>query len=87
MRTCEGVLRRTIRGGPISDDLRINPGRVRSEYSAGNGAEFERGSRLIEIEPKASRRVRYIRLELRYLSKSLAAFTKYLKAVAEKRKR
>jgi LysR family transcriptional regulator, hydrogen peroxide-inducible genes activator len=45
------------------------------------------GCRLIEIEPKASRLVGYIRLELRYLSKSLAAFTEYLKAAAEKRKR
>jgi LysR family hydrogen peroxide-inducible transcriptional activator len=45
------------------------------------------GCRLIEIEPKASRRVGYIRLELRYLSKALEAFTEHLKAAAEKRKR
>ena len=45
------------------------------------------GCRLIEIEPKASRRVGYIRLELRYLSKALEAFTEHLKQAAEKRKR
>ncbi len=45
------------------------------------------GCRLIEIEPKASRRVGYIRLERRYLSKALEAFTGYLKESAEKRKR
>jgi len=44
------------------------------------------GCRLIEIEPKASRRVGYIRLELRYLSKALEAFTKHLKEAGEKRK-
>ena len=38
------------------------------------------GCRLIEIEPKASRRVGYIRLERRYLSKALEAFTGYLKS-------
>jgi hypothetical protein len=32
------------------------------------------GCRLIEIEPKASRRVGYIRLELRYLSKAPRSF-------------
>jgi LysR family hydrogen peroxide-inducible transcriptional activator len=37
------------------------------------------GCRLIEIEPKASRRVGYIRLERRYLSKALEAFTGYLR--------
>jgi LysR family hydrogen peroxide-inducible transcriptional activator len=37
------------------------------------------GCRLIEIEPKASRRVGYIRLERRYLSKALDAFLSYLK--------
>lgn len=45
------------------------------------------GCRLIEIEPKASRRVGYIRLERRYLSKPLEAFTGYLKEAAEKRQR
>jgi LysR family transcriptional regulator, hydrogen peroxide-inducible genes activator len=45
------------------------------------------GCRLIEIEPKASRRVGYIRLELRYLPKALEAFTEHLKKAAEKRKR
>ncbi len=35
--------------------------------------------KLIEIEPKVSRRVGYIRLERRYLSKALEAFTGYLK--------
>ncbi len=45
------------------------------------------GCQLIEIEPKASRRIGYVRLELRYLSKPLEAFTGYLKEAAEKRKR
>ncbi len=44
------------------------------------------GCRLIEIEPKASRRVGYIRLERRYVSKAVDAFTGYLKDSAEKRK-
>ncbi len=44
------------------------------------------GCKLIEIEPKASRRVGYIRLERRYLSKALEAFTGYLQEVAAKRK-
>ena len=43
------------------------------------------GCRLIEIEPKASRRVGYIRLELRYLPKAVEAFTQHLKEAAEKR--
>lgn len=42
------------------------------------------GCRLIEIDPKVSRRVGYIRLERRYLSKALEAFTGYLKGSAEK---
>lgn len=45
------------------------------------------GCRLIEIEPKASRRVGYIRLERRYVSKALEAFTGYLKESVEERKR
>jgi LysR family hydrogen peroxide-inducible transcriptional activator len=45
------------------------------------------GCRLVEIEPKASRRIGYVRLERRYLSKAIEAFTTYLKDVAEKRKR
>lgn len=45
------------------------------------------GCKLIEIEPKASRRVGYIRLQRRYLSKALEAFTGYLKASAQKPKR
>jgi LysR family hydrogen peroxide-inducible transcriptional activator len=45
------------------------------------------GCRLIAIEPTASRRVGYIRLELRYLPKALEAFTGYLKEAAERRKR
>lgn len=43
------------------------------------------GCKLIEIEPKASRRVGYIRLERRYLSKALEAFTAYLRESVEKR--
>lgn len=45
------------------------------------------GCRLIEIEPRASRRVGYIRLERRFLSKALEAFTGSLKAAAEQWKR
>jgi len=45
------------------------------------------GCRLIEIEPKASRKVGYIRLQLRYLPKAIEAFTEYLKEAAEKRSR
>ncbi len=44
------------------------------------------GCRLIEIEPRVSRRVGYIRLERRYLSKALEAFTAHLKEAAEQRK-
>lgn len=42
------------------------------------GRNLSTGCRLIEIEPKASRRIGYIRLERRYLSKALEAFTGYL---------
>ncbi|MBK7928493.1 MAG: LysR family transcriptional regulator substrate-binding protein [Bryobacterales bacterium] len=45
------------------------------------------GCKLIEIEPKASRRVGYVRLERRYLSKALEAFTGYLKEAGEKRRK
>lgn len=45
------------------------------------------GCKLVEIEPKASRRVGYVRLERRYLSKALEAFLGYLKEVSEARKR
>lgn len=44
-----------------------------------------KGCRLIEIEPKVSRRVGYVRLERRYLSKALEVFTGYLKESVEKR--
>jgi LysR family hydrogen peroxide-inducible transcriptional activator len=37
------------------------------------------GCRLVELEPKASRKVGYIRLERRYVSKAIEAFTAYLK--------
>jgi LysR family hydrogen peroxide-inducible transcriptional activator len=42
------------------------------------------GCRLIEIEPKASRRVGYVRLERRYVSKALEAFARYLSESAER---
>ncbi|MFN7937268.1 MAG: LysR family transcriptional regulator [Bryobacteraceae bacterium] len=45
------------------------------------------GCKLVEIEPKASRRIGYVRLERRYLSKALEAFTGYLREAAERRKR
>lgn len=48
---------------------------------------FSEGCRLIEIEPRFSRRVGYIRLERRYLSKAMEAFTGYLKEAAELKKR
>lgn len=51
------------------------------------GRGLSAGCRLIELDPKASRRVGYIRLERRYLSKALEAFTGYLKEAAEKRRR
>lgn len=49
--------------------------------------KLSHGCKLIELEPKASRRVGYVRLERRYLSKALEAFTGYLKESAERRKR
>lgn len=42
------------------------------------------GCRMIEIEPKVSRRVGYVRLERRYVSKAVEAFTGYLKECAGK---
>jgi LysR family hydrogen peroxide-inducible transcriptional activator len=45
------------------------------------------GCKLIELEPKASRRIGYIRLERRYVSKAVQAFTGYLRAAAEKYRR
>lgn len=42
------------------------------------------GCRLIELEPKAERRIGYIRLELRFLSKALEAFTSFLQEAAKK---
>jgi LysR family hydrogen peroxide-inducible transcriptional activator len=48
---------------------------------------LSQGCKLIELEPKAIRRVGYIRLERRYLSKALEAFTGYLKEAVEKRRR
>jgi LysR family hydrogen peroxide-inducible transcriptional activator len=44
------------------------------------------GCRLIEIEPRATRRVGYVRLELRYLSKAMEAFVKHLRDAADNRK-
>ena len=51
------------------------------------GRSLSMGCRLIEIEPKASRRVGYIRLQRRYLSKALEAFTGYLQESVVKRNR
>ena len=63
---------------------------IRAGFGVGIVPEMARrlstGCKLIEIEPKASRRVGYVRLELRYLSKAVEAFTGYLKESAEKRK-
>jgi len=42
------------------------------------GRSLSAGCRLIELDPKANRRVGYIRLQRRYLSKALEAFSAYL---------
>jgi LysR family hydrogen peroxide-inducible transcriptional activator len=56
---------------------------IRAGFGVGIVPEMSRslsqGCRLIELEPKASRRIGYIRLERRYLSKALESFTGYLK--------
>ena len=41
------------------------------------------GCKMIEIDPKASRRIGYVRLERRYLSKALEAFTGHLKQLSK----
>lgn len=51
------------------------------------GRALSTGCRLIELDPAASRRVGYIRLERRYLSKALEAFTGYLCDSVERKKR
>jgi len=48
---------------------------------------LSQGCCLIELEPKASRRVGYIRLERRYISKAVEAFTGHLTESAAQRKR
>ena len=45
------------------------------------------GCQLLEFEPKTSRRIGYIRLELRYLSKAMEAFTAFLQESANRRVR
>lgn len=45
------------------------------------------GCRLVAIEPEATRRVGYVRLERRYVSKALEAFTGYLREEGEERRR
>lgn len=64
---------------------------IRAGFGVGIVPEMARslgeGCRLLPIEPRACRRVGYVRLERRYLSKPLEAFTGYLKEAAEKRKR
>lgn len=42
------------------------------------------GCRLVEIDPRAMRRVGYVRLERRYVSKALEAFTGYLREAVVK---
>ncbi len=42
------------------------------------------GCRLVEIEPRASRRIGYIRLQLRFVPRALEAFTGYLGEAAPK---
>lgn len=64
---------------------------IRAGFGVGIVPEMARGlsagCRLIGIEPKASRRVGYIRLQRRYVSKAIEAFTGYLKAAVPKPKR
>jgi LysR family hydrogen peroxide-inducible transcriptional activator len=64
---------------------------IRAGFGVGIVPEMARNlsqnCRLIEIEPKASRRIGYVRLERRYLSKALQSFTDYLKESAGKRPR
>ena len=48
---------------------------------------LSQGCRLLEIEPRASRRIGYVRLERRYLSKAHQSFTEYLKEAAAGRSR
>jgi len=61
---------------------------IRAGFGVGILPEMSRGlsagCRFLEIEPKASRRVGYIRLERRYLSKALVAFADLLKEAAGK---
>jgi LysR family hydrogen peroxide-inducible transcriptional activator len=45
------------------------------------------GCRLVEIDPKASRQVGYIRLERRHVPKAVEAFTGYLRDSVENRRR
>jgi LysR family hydrogen peroxide-inducible transcriptional activator len=56
---------------------------IRGGFGVGIVPEMARplsaGCRLIEIEPKAARRVGYIRLERRYVSKAVDAFTAHLR--------
>jgi len=59
---------------------------IRAGFGVGIVPEMARGlsqgCRLVEIDPAASRRVGYVRLERRYVSKALEAFTGYLREAA-----
>jgi hypothetical protein len=62
--------------GTGSPSLPAPPSEKTSKSAA---RSLSHGCRLIELEPKASRKVGYIRLERRYVSKAIEAFTGYLK--------
>lgn len=47
---------------------------------------FSQGCTLVELEPKASRRVGYVRLERRYLSKALETYLEYLNECVKTRR-
>jgi LysR family hydrogen peroxide-inducible transcriptional activator len=49
--------------------------------------DLSRGCKLIELEPKVSRKVGYVRLERRYVSKAIEAFTAYLNGVGSEEAR
>ena len=59
-------------------DVRIVPEMAR---------RMNEGCRLIDMEPRASRRVGYVRLERLYVSKAVEAFTEYLTESSAKRRR
>ena len=84
------AVRRCVAGQFEADQFLTIFELIRAGFGVSIVAEMARslseGCRLIEIEPKASRRAGYISLELRYLSTALEAFTEHLKAEAERKR-